>query len=518
MAKQEQGRALDKPISTPEPAAGSPLAGTSEPAEQRRQGAMGERRVSESPPEARLLPVGVSEGAGGIAGAAGSRPGLRSSRAVAGAPIATGAPSRMHPGGAGRPPRSPVQAEDFLTTYRRMRCLYNLYSDLTGPNFKQDYRRAEESLKHFVKYRFDKFCGEFKNLPRYYGRVTKAEQAYMSLQEKARQADNDGNRERASGIRDALAKIDRHAAANLKELCGTHGLAAPSSTQEPPQMPATAGTTFDWCMTYRQLCGIRQYFERAGRPDDAMQWRKSAARLEMHVRYRFTRHCKQGAPLPPLHSGDRSRAEQRYHALEDLIRRTETASGGKKAASLREAMQEMNRFAKDELSLLARRFGPLADLAARAGLPPSRGLPDATPMAAAAPSSGSSSPEAGAAEVPTVTELFSQPPGPSSRVMPTQAPRTPTAPAPEVPLAQRQAIVERFRSDEALLYAGFALGNSGAYALGWTATRSYRVLDDLYRLHNSAREDPRAAAALADIDWSGIEAMAGTLNLPSLSP
>ena len=48
--------------------------------------------------------------------------------------------------------------------------------------------------------------------------------------------------------------------------------------------------------------------------------------------------------------------------------------------------------------------------------------------------------------------------------------------------------------------------------------RSYRVLDGLHLLHTSAAEDPRAAAALADIDWSGIEALTGMMDLPSLSP
>ena len=60
--------------------------------------------------------------------------------------------------------------------------------------------------------------------------------------------------------------------------------------------------------------------------------------------------------------------------------------------------------------------------------------------------------------------------------------------------------------------------SAGACTLGWTAMRSYRVLDGLHRLHTSAAEDPRAAAALADIDWRGIEALTETMDLPSPSP
>ena len=484
--EQEQEQTLDKPISTPDPAAGSPRPGMSEPAEQRRQGAMGERRVSESPPDARLLPVSVSEGAGGIAG------------------------------GAGRPPRPPEQVEDSFAAYRRMRCLYNQYIEQSGSIIKVEIQRVDELLKRFVRHRFEKLGGEFTNLPRFYGGVTKAEQAYMSLQEEARQADSDGNPKRASAIRVALVEIDRHVAAELKKLCDTYGLAEPSFTPAPPQPPPMAAPTFDWCLAFRQLTHIRQYFDRAGRLDDAAYFRRAVDRLESRVKYRFGKFCPNRATLHPLHSGYRPRTEQKYRTLQDMDRRIGTARDGK-ATRLHRAMEEVNSSAQEELSLLTRKYGPLQDLAARAGLPPQRALPGAAPIAAAAPSSGSPRPEAGAAAVPTIADLYSAPPGPSPRVMPPQAPRTPPAPAPEVPLAQRKAIVERFRSDEALLYAGFSLGNSGSYVLGWTATRSYRVLDDLYRLHRSAQEDTEAAAALADIDWSGIEAMAGTLDIPSPS-
>ena len=474
---------------------------------------MGDRQVSESRPQARLLRV--SEAAGGIAVAAGSRPGLRSSRAIAGAPPTPGIATRMHPGGADRPPGSREQVEDFFTTFRRLRRLYDQHSRLTDLNFKRDYYRAEDRLKNFVKRRFKRFGGEFNNLHRYYGRVSKAEQAYTSLQEKARRADNDGNRERASAIRDALVEIDRYAAEDLQMFSETYGPAPPSPTRAPPQTPATAAPTFDWCMVYRQLLGIRQYFEQAGQLEDAQYFQKTAGRLEMHVRYRFKRYCGKGAARPPLDSTYRSRTEQRYRAFEDLVRRTETARGGAQAANLRQAMEDMNSSAIKELGLLTRKYGPLEDLVTRAGLPPQPALLGATRMVTGAVTSGS---ETGSAEVPTVTELLSQPPGPSSRVMPAQAPRTPTASAPELPLARREAIVERFKSRKALLHAGFTLGYGGVDVLGWAAARTQRVLNDLDRLHSSARDDPRAAAALPDVDWDGIEALTGMMDLPSLPP
>ncbi|MCY4563532.1 MAG: hypothetical protein OXE40_03525, partial [Gammaproteobacteria bacterium] len=480
------------------------------------------RRVYELPPEARLLPVRLSEGAGAIAGAAVPRPGFRSSRAIAGGPIPPCTATTMYlglPGRADRPPRSAEQVEDFLTTFRRLRHLRDRHSDLTDPNFTRDLVDAEDSFKRLVRVHWEKLC-EFDELPRYAGRITVAEKAYKSLQQQARQADNDGNRERAAAIRKVMGDIDRHAAADLKNLCDTYGLAASTSAQEAPRMPATAAPNFDWCMVYRQLTSIRYYFFQAGQLDDAEHFRKVISRLEYQVRDRFRRysgHTRQTAVLDTLRPGGCYKPEQRYRFLQNMDRRTERSPDSMEATFLSTAMADINRSAKEELIWLTRKYGPLETLAARAGLPPQRALLGATPMAAAAVSSGPSRPETLAAAIPTLAELLSQPPGPSFRVMPTQAPPTPTVPAPEVPLARREAIVERFRSDEALLYAGSTLGNCGADALEWTPARTERVIEDLHRLHSSAREDPAAAAALADIDWSSIEALTSMMDLPLLS-
>ena len=474
---------------------------------------MGDRRVSESPPEARLRSSRPSE----KAGAPGPHRGLRSQEALAGAPIATGAPTPMHPGGAGRLPRSPEPAADFLATFHSMQRYYDQRWDLAGTSFTQDFRRAEECLKRFIKSRFEFFGEEFKNLASHQGHPTKAEQAYRSLQEKARRADNDGNCERASVIRESLVEIDRHAAADLQSLKMRYGPAPPSPTRAPLQMPATDAPRFDWCMAFQQLTSIRLYFQQAGQPGDAENFRKVISHLETQVRYRFKRVCGSGAKPPPRRRGLPSKPEQRYRTLEDSLHQAETTGGGKKAANLRRAMQDIDSSAIDELSLLARSYGPLEVLAARTTPLHHRALLSATPMVTAAVSSGPSRPETGAS-LPTSADLCSELSGPSSRIMSTRAPRTPTAPAPEVPLARREAIVERFRPDEAVFHAGFTIGNGGDEALSWAASRTQQVLNDLDRLHRSAGKDPKAAAALAHIDWSGIEALTCMMDVPPLSP
>ena len=526
---------MDDPIGRPEPAVRNFRAEPPGSARQRRQGAMGDRRVSESPPEARRRSLRLSEKAGAVASAPGSHRGLRWKEAIAGAPIAASATTRVHPGlvgGADHPPQPAQQASDFVSTNRRLR---SLHANLPFSNAKSILHRAIQQLSRLVLDQFETLGGNIENVPRQDGRNTKAERAYMSLQDKARRAENDGDSARASEIRDALAEIDRRAAETLQTLTGTPAPARPSSAREPKQAPATTVPTTDWCTAYRQLLGIRRYFEHAGQPDDAQQIQASMRRMESQVRRRFEAHDGELKDLLPIRSGHPTRPEQMCRFLEDLAHRTEPASGATKPSEIHRTMHTMIENARKELSSLTRKYGPLETLAARAGLieqqapvtvgstptpataqatvaPPLQPV-DPVPAPGSVPAPPLPRPATRTAEVPAVTEFLSQPPGPSSRVMAAQAPRT----APEVPLAQRQAIVKRLRSGEALSHVGFTLGSS-AHALGWTATRSCRVLDDLHRLHTSAAEDPRAAAALGDIDWSGIEALMGKVDFPPSTP
>ena len=140
---------------------------------------------------------------------------------------------------------------------------------------------------------------------------------------------------------------------------------------------------------------------------------------------------------------------------------------------------------------------------------------------------------------PVALDPWSAPPGPSSRVMPTQTIRAPVlstgappgwqgAETPgfgrlatgsvELPFSQREAIVHRFRFEDAVLDAELTLRIGGDEALGWSGTRWRGVLDDLFLLHDTAQANPAAAAAMADIDWSALETLARFLNAPSPSP
>ena len=140
---------------------------------------------------------------------------------------------------------------------------------------------------------------------------------------------------------------------------------------------------------------------------------------------------------------------------------------------------------------------------------------------------------------PADFDPWSAPPGPSSRVVHTEAMRTPVLPtgappgrqgaetpgfaraasdAVELPFSHREAIVLRFSTEDALLDAELTVQLGGADALGWSATRWRPVLADLSRLNAIARVDLAAAAAMADIDWRAIETLGRILDGPPPSP
>ena len=88
----------------------------------------------------------------------------------------------------------------------------------------------------------------------------------------------------------------------------------------------------------------------------------------------------------------------------------------------------------------------------------------------------------------------------------------------ELPFSRREAIVHRFSAGDGLLQAEVTLRIGDVDALGWSATRRRAVLDDIYRLSDTAEVNPAAAVAMPDIDWRAIEALARILDDPPPSP
>ena len=479
--------------------------------------------------------------AGATAGATGPHRGLHSKTAAAGTPVSPGAATRMHPvlpGAAAPPPGSAEQDADFLTTFRSMRGVHSRHPQQSHIGIHGSLRRVRGNLTRFVRNRYEKFGGDFVNLARAPSLGTKAEQAYQSLRKKAGRAEDAGDSAQATAIRKALIEIDRHAAEAEGRISGEHGLAGSSSIRRPPPTPAAAVPQWDWCSTYRNLLGIKKYFDRAGLLDDARRFKKCIARLTNQVNQRFSSFGT-NEPLLPLCAGHPSRPEQMYRILEAKARQAEAASGAGMLPGIRKSMKTLNENASRELHDLTRDYGSLEVLAAKAGVTERQAPATAGPMATPATVQTTVAPPlrdmnpmpvpgfvsavtrprtAGAAALPSMAQLLSEPPGPSSRVMPAGAASTAMATGPEVPLAQRQAIVERFRSEDALHDAGVALGIGATDALGWSDAQARKVLANLDRLNNTATVDPAGAMFLSDIDWSGIEALMGMLDVPPGSP
>ena len=135
---------------------------------------------------------------------------------------------------------------------------------------------------------------------------------------------------------------------------------------------------------------------------------------------------------------------------------------------------------------------------------------------------------------PVAFDPRSAPPGSSTRVVYTEAIRTPVmstgappgrqrANAPgfaraasgavELPFSHRETIARRFSTDGALFDAELTVLLRGAHALGWSETQEQTVLDDLRRLHDAIVQSD-SAAAVVDVDWNAIEALARILEAP----
>ena len=461
---------------------------------------MGERRVSEAPPEGQPPPVRERAGATAV----GAHPVLGSRTAVAG----------------------------FLADYRELIGIRDRYSNQPDSEIRQDSERAVNRLNPYVRERYDTLGLDDWNLIRHKPNSYVAEQRYRQLRElgkKAGQAGNEGDSSTAIAVRKALDEIDRRAAEELQTLCDRYGLARPALIQAPLQTPAATGAQsphWDWCTAYQRLRSIRQYFCKAGRNADAQCFDNCIGRLEGQVKYRFKNHGGQPKDVLPFHASHGTSSQRMYLALKSMARRAEAAGDGTKAAKLRRKVEELNRKIRNELNVLSRRYESLDALAARAGgdtgrqaagsraTPKTAQVTAAPPLQRADPSPAAGSGSAGArlnpageTTQPSVAELLAEPPGPGSRFMPAPAAPTPTAPAPEVPLARRQAIVERFKSNGALLDAELALVCGAADSLRWDDERLLRVRADLHRLNSSADDDPAAIPAPPGIDWSGIEAL-----------
>ena len=145
------------------------------------------------------------------------------------------------PGGADRPPQPAAPESDFHAAYRRLRELRSCCNHLDEPDIANDVDRAINRTYIRVVRNFKKFGGNSDDLAKRSDDPTVADQRYRTLQEMARQAENDEDLAHAGAIRAALDAIVKHTVEELRALCTKHPTVTAPLTLAMQRPPVTAG-------------------------------------------------------------------------------------------------------------------------------------------------------------------------------------------------------------------------------------------------------------------------------------
>ena len=276
-------------------------------------------------------------------------------------------------GGADRPPRSTTLASDFVAVDRRLRELRSHYRSLSETDIARDVKRVTDRISQRVVIQFKHFGGRLDALPKRSSEFTRAEHAYLALQETARQADRDGDLTRARAIRGALEAIDKKAVEELKTLSGKYGIAETPSMrviQRPPVAakpietaaaippPTRTPMQFDWGSAYRQLRDLSHHRSDPGQDAAGADFHRSAERISKQVMRRFRIHGGDSKLLLPRSSGA-TKAEQAYRAIENMSRRATESGDVTRAYDIRQALDLIHGITSEEVDVLTTRYGAL---------------------------------------------------------------------------------------------------------------------------------------------------------------
>ena len=249
-------------------------------------------------------------------------------------------------GGADRPPRPVAAKSDFRAVYTRLRELRNRYRyDPSTTDITREFKAVIDRVSRTTEREFGRFGGNAPELGRHPSGITRAEQAYLALQETARQAARDGDPIRAGAIRVALDAIDKMAVEGLQALTTKHGLAEAPSTQAVQQRPAAAEPTvpvaaipppartpvqFDWVTVFRPLRDLGRRYATIGQDFDHADFRSADNRITKRVMRRFRRFGGDSQHLPSRSSCANS-TEQAYRAIQEMFRRAEASDNTARA-------------------------------------------------------------------------------------------------------------------------------------------------------------------------------------------
>ena len=276
------------------------------------------------------------------------------------------------PGGADRPPQPATPESDFPAVYGRLRELRTHYH-LSRTDITREVKAAIDRVSGTTVRQFVRFGGNTQKLAQHPLGITMVDLAYRTLQETARQAEQDSDFLRAGAIRKALGRIHRQAVKNLQAICTKHHIAEAPSTQAMLRPPTTTGPTvtvaaippparapiqFDWITAYRQLRDLTNRFPNVDERMARAEVRKTADRISASLMRRFTKFGGDTRHQPPPSSGA-TRTEQVYHAMQDMARRAAESDNAAQAYEIRQALEFIHQYTIRELHKLTRKYGPL---------------------------------------------------------------------------------------------------------------------------------------------------------------
>ena len=283
-------------------------------------------------------------------------------------------------GGADHPPRSAAPKSDFLAANHRMRRLRRLCNRRSKPVIAYAFDRAINRVSYHVVRQFKVLGGRVENLGDRLSGITVSDQAYLALQEMARQSEKDGDPVRAGAIREALDAIDERAVGELEALCTKHGIAAALSIQATQRPPVTTGPSmtvaaipppaqtpvqFDWIAAYRQLRDLSHHFADTGWDRAHADFNAAARRIETSVTRKLKNLGENPEHLLPL-SGATTKPEPAYRAIQDMCRRASESGDAARTHALRRALDDISLYTACELDELTTKYGALDALSAQA--------------------------------------------------------------------------------------------------------------------------------------------------------
>ena len=476
--------------------------------------------------------------------------------------VATTPPAQVQ-----EPPAPSFDPFDWRFAYRRLHGLSHYFFEIGRDAAHKDLSKAVDRVERFVRHRVNRFGGRSEDLlPQRSGQVPRSEQMYRALEDMARRAAESGDADRHREIRQAVEEINKRTSKALDRTAGKYGsledLArqaglpgqrvsmpvgpavtgeAPSVTVPPPLQPVqrmTAPETVPFDPGMRPAGEAVPPHSVSATPTSTAAASPAPLLTPSWLEDDFAvERALIAGELPP--GFDASRLTVEAGQFEQFGLAAELAAGRLPLETIDILIAGFQ--LTDEAggnALFIEYLTSLKEDIERALLDayPQRVDPEWLNQVRRLLRRRSESAASGAVARSPVADPWLEPPGPSSRLMPAQTLRPPVEPsaawpgqqgaetpgfgrrATKPPVSQREAIVERFKSDDALLDAELALQTGGGGALGWSATRWREVLDDLFRLNDAARSNPAAAVARDDIDWSAIEALVGILDIPPPSP